>query len=201
MRFKKAVVLILAAFLFCAPLIADDTTETWMGSESGADDIYSPNSKKSDMSFLQPLELAGMGLGTYLACRSDLMSNAMTSFEEKTDLWSIISNSGVVLLTVFAGTVLGGVATAVAFGPMDLEYEGIKDKGFSEGTRTTMIISGALLMGAGGYIGYLVGNESPQQYGEEIIIGALAGAIVGSYLGEQLGNLIFGAPKKTKDRY
>ena len=189
----------MALMLFGLPLLASDTTESWAGADSGAENIYSPNAKKTDMSFLQPIELAGMALGTYFACRSDLMSNAMTSFEEKTDLWSIISNSGVVILTVFAGTVLGGVATAVAFGPMDLEYEGVKDKGYSDGTRASMVISGALLMGAGGYIGYLVGNQSPQQYGEEIIIGARAGAIVGSYLGEQLGNLIFGLPKKTRD--
>ena len=61
-----------------------------------------------------------------------------------------------------------------------------------------MVVSGALLMGAGGYIGYRVGGEHTVKYGEEIIIGSLVGAIVGDYIGEQLGNLFFVQVKKKK---
>ena len=198
MGLRKAACIMLALVIISAPLTATDTTESWMGADSGALDMYKPTVKNEDMSFLQPIEMCGMAAGIYLACRSGIMSSSMAVYKTKTDLWSTVSNTGIVALTVFAGALLGGVATATAFGPMDPDFETIKEMNLSGGARTTMVISGALLMGAGGYMGYRVGGQSPGKYGEAILIGSLAGAIVGSYLGELLGKLMFGEQKKMK---
>jgi hypothetical protein len=178
---------------FCFPLMAEEgPSTTWENQGSSTESIYRPNVKKVDMSFLQPLELAGMAAGTYLACRSDIMSNCMNTYKTKMNLWSVISNTGLAAITVFAGTLIGGVSTAVAFGPMDTDFDMIKDMNLSDGTRGTMLVCGALCMAGGAYAGYVAGGKSPQKYGEEMIIGSIAGAIVGSYVGELIGSLIFG---------
>lgn len=198
MIFRKIVYTAAAFLLVISPIFAADVSESWNGKETSAENIYSPKIKKADMSFLQPIELCGMAAGAYFSCRSDIMSHCMDTYKIRTDLWSVVSNTGLVALTFFAGTLIGGVASSVAFGPMDTDFEIIKDLNLADETRATMVVTGALFMGAGGYIGYNIGGKSPDKYGEEILIGSIAGAIVGSYLGEQLGNIIFGNPKKIK---
>lgn len=200
MRSGNILRVLTAVLIAVAPVFAEDNSGSWTGTDPVSGSGFNTGAKHEDISFLQPIEMCGMAAGTYLACRSDLMGNALDSYRKKSDIWSIIGNTGIVVLTVFAGTLLGGVTTAVAIGPMDPEFETIKDLHLSDGTRASMVISGALFMGAGGYIGYRVGGKSPEKYGEEVLIGSIAGAIIGYYLGEQMGNLFFGKEKRKKQQ-
>ena len=122
MRLEKILSLALVLCVTAFSLPAEDKPEAWMGDSSGAQNIYSPNEIKEDLTFLKPLELGGMAAGAYLACRSGIMSRCMDSYRLKTDVWSVVGNTGLVIVTAFAGTVLGGVTTAFAFGPMDPEF-------------------------------------------------------------------------------
>jgi hypothetical protein len=149
-----------------------------------------PHNKALDL-----LELSGMFAGTYLACRSDIMSENMAGYADS-QFFPKVEKSGIALLTAFAGTLLGGVTAAVAFGPISPDY--MKENNFNDGTKVLMVGFGAAAMAAGGYAGYMMGGNSPDKYGEEMIAGSIAGAIIGSYFGNLIGGIIFPDNGKKK---
>jgi hypothetical protein len=155
-----------------------------------SDEPAAPHNKALDL-----LELSGMFAGTYLACRSDIMAEDISGYSGS-QLFSKAEKSGIALLTAFAGTILGGVTAAVAFGPISPDY--MKENNFNDGTKVLMAGFGAAAMAAGGYAGYRLGGNSPDKYGEEIIAGSIVGAVIGSYFGNFLGDLIFPDNGKKK---
>lgn len=160
---------------------------------------YSDTSVSGHNQALDYLEMLGMIGGTYLACRSDIMSREISNYSN-TQAFSILGTTGLVVITAFAGTVLGGVTGAVAFGPVSQDY--MQENKFSDQTRVLMTGLGAAAMAAGGYAGYRVGGNSPQKYGEGILAGSLLGAIVGSYIGYCLGSVIFpDQPRRKQAQY
>jgi hypothetical protein len=74
----------------------------------------------------------------------------------------------------------------------------MKENNFNDGTKVLMVGFGAAAMAAGGYAGYMMGGNSPDKYGEEMIAGSIAGAIIGSYFGNLIGGIIFPDNGKKK---
>ncbi|GEM_PF-2574656 len=157
-------------------------------SNKGAETAVPEQPESGHNQALDYLEMFGMIGGTYLACRSDIMSREISNYSD-TQAFSLLGTTGLIVITAFAGTLIGGVTGAVAFGPVSRDY--MQENKFSDQTRVLMTGFGAAAMAAGGYAGYRVGGNSPEKYGEGILAGSLLGAIVGSYIGYCLGSVIF----------
>ncbi len=192
--FLAGVILFQAAF--GAELFAGDDAAQKNGKEAAQMQAYMDKTAPVHNQALDYLEMFGMIGGTYLACRSNLMSKE-TGYYSNPQAFAMLGTTGLIALTAFAGTIIGGVTGAVAFGPVSPDY--MQENKFNQPTRVIMTGFGAAAMAAGGYAGYRLCGNPPQKYGEGILAGSLIGAIVGSYIGYCIGGMIFpDKPDKKK---